>query len=445
MKRVAILLSVLVTIAPCFSVQAQPIVSSGQEESKKMVAAQAATTNEQQTKASLKVEEGDRITLRNRFGPIIVTGTGGDTLEATVSLVRQGTANYKFRVATTRSGRDKVMVTTAVMIPDPMMGSKESKATGVGQVSAPSTPSPRPRAPQPSPPAAVKPPPPQTGAQGAGKPTRPAPRPELSENSPREYLKGVGDIRLEIRLPRNAHIELIDTRRYAITVSGAPSYLTNTRNDVSVTNMDTPISIVSSGDVQASQVGGLEAKTRASNISVRDISGPVSVTTATGSVVVKNSDGDVRAVSISGPISIECAKGRAEAATTNGNITVTGVGGDLEVTSTGGTITFNGALRDGGRYRLKSMSGSVRMFIQREPPGFMATLSSYKGQILLDFELKTELSANTATPDMPSTQGQPVRRTTGRYGEGDARITLDSFSGAVQLARAPSEVWKNCR
>lgn len=441
------MLSVLLAVAPCVSVQAQSTASSGQEESKRRVVTQSATTNEQQTKVSLKIEEGDRITLRNRFGPIIVTGSGGDTLEATVSLVRQGTASYKYRVATTRSGKDRVMVTTAVMVPDQMMSSKESKPAAVGQTSAPSTPAPRSRvSPTVAPAQPVKPPPPpQTGAQGTGRPPRPAPRPELTESSPREYLRGVGDIRLEVRLPRNAHIDLIDSRRYAVITSGNPSYLTNTRNDVSVTNIDTPVSIASSGDVHATKVGGIEAKTRASSVYVKDVSGPVNISTVTGSVVVKEAQGDVRAVSISGTIIIECVRGRAEAGTADGTITLVGIGGDLEATSTGGTIAFTGVIRDGGRYRLKSMSGSVRMLIQREPPGFMATLSSYKGQILLDFELKTELSANTATPDLSATQGQPVRRVTGRFGEGDARISLDSFSGAVQLTRAPSEIWKNCR
>jgi hypothetical protein len=254
----------------------------------------------------------------------------------------------------------------------------------------------------------------------------------------------VGELRLEVKLPRNAHIDLIDSRRYAVTVSGTPSYLTNTRNDVSVANMETPISIISSGDIQASRVGGLEARTRASNVFVNNVNGPVNVSTVTGAVLIKDADSDVRAVSISGPISIECAKGRAEATTTNGVITLTSIGGDLDATTTGGTIVFTGAIREGGRYRLKSMSGIVRMFIQKEPPGFLASLSSYKGQILLDFEMETELSANTATSDLPSTQGQPVRRMVGRYGDGGARITLDSFSGSVQLGRAPAEALKKC-
>lgn len=443
------MLSVLLMAAPCFT-QAQAAARPGQESDKKMtgVTAQATSAGEQTKQVSLKLEEGDRITLRNRFGPIVVTGTGGDSLEATVTEIKKGTTVYKYRISTSRQGKDKIMISTAVTTADQAQGKKESKTTSTAQGVTSASPSTKQQSPQTPPtvqPAQTRPP-----ARVAPRtpPTRPAPppaKPEMKDTPEPDSLRGVGELRLEVRLPRNAHIDLIDSRRYAVITGGTPSYLTNTRNNVSVTNIDKPVSIISSGDVQATRVGGLEAKTRASSVYVNEVSGSVNITTVTGSVVVKEAQGDVRAVSVSGPISIECAKGRAEAGTTNGSITLTGIGGDLDANTTGGTISFTGAIREGGRYRLKSISGVVRMFIQREPPGFLATLSSYKGQILLDFELKTELSASTATSDLPQTQGQPVRRMMGRFGEGDTRINLDSFSGVVQLARAPSEVWKRCR
>jgi hypothetical protein len=451
MKRVAIMLSVLMAVAPCM-VQAQAPIRSGQEAIKQVTGAagQAATAYDEPKQVSFKLEDGERITLRNRFGPIVVTGTGGDTLEAAASLIKQGTIAFKFRISMSRQGKSKIMIATAVTTPGQAMSEKEKKAVGVAQAATPTVPpakqevSQGPQKAQPPQPGA-----PRTGvARGGGSPARPAaraPQAERSETPSQESLRGVGEIKLEVKLPRNARIDLIDSRRYALMSSGSPSYLTNTRNNVSVTNIETPISIISSGDIRATKVGGIEARTRASSIYIKEASGPINISTATGSVVVKEAEGDVRAVSISGPISIECVRGRAEAGTANGSITLTGIGGDLEVTTTGGTISFTGAIREGGRYRLKSMSGDVRMFVQREPPGFLASLSSYKGQIVQDFDLKTELSANTATSDLPSTQGQPLRRMTGRFGEGDARITLDSFSGTVQLGHAPSEVWKRCR
>lgn len=462
MKRVAILLSILMTVAPSASL-AQSASSSGQETGKKRTGVSGGSvsvTTEETKQVSLKLEERDRLTLRNRFGPIVVTGTGGDTLEATATMIKQGTGVYRYKVSTVRMGPDRIMITTVVTTPGQALEeekkdekNKENKKSGVAQGSAAGstprvTPSPQPPpskqtpAPQPTTPA-------QRSAQDAAR--RP-PRQPRTERPPeitlaQDALRGVGDIRLEVKLPRNAHVDLIDSRRYAsgTTPTGVPLYLTNTRNDVQVSNMETPVSIVSSGEVKATKVSGLEARTRAGSVYARDIDGPVNIVTVTGVIVVENADGDVRAVSISGTINVDCARGRAEASTTTGAITILGVGGDLDVTTTGGNVTFTGAIRDGGRYRLKSMTGLVRMLIQKEPGGFLATLSSYKGQILLDFDLSRELSANTATPDLPSTQEQPVRRITGRYGNGDARITLDSFSGNVQLARASSELWKKCR
>ncbi|HEY0322081.1 MAG TPA: hypothetical protein VGC66_14065 [Pyrinomonadaceae bacterium] len=467
MKRVAILLSVLIAVAPC-TLQAQTTASSGQETSKKRtsVSTQTTTVSDGLRQASLKIEEGDRITLRNRFGPIVVTGIGGDTLEATATELKQGTGGYKVHLIASRSG-EKIMIAAAVTTPGQAQNEKEDKATVTARGSGASVvaaapksaqqPAPKPAQPTPSPrPAQAVGKGTGTGTgQGTGtgigigrtpRPPRP-PRPPVMATPSAEALRGVTDIKLEVKLPRNAHIDLIDSRRYAsgTTASGAPSYLTNTRNDVSVTNIDTPVSIISSGDVQAAKVGAVEVKTRAGNVQVKDIEGPVSITTVTGAIIARDANGDVRAVSISGTISIECARGRTEATTTDGIITLTGIGGDLDATTTGGTISFTGAIREGGRYRLKSMSGLVRMLIQKEPPGFVASLSSYKGQIQQDFEMKTELSANTATSDLPQTQGQPVRRMMGRYGDGNARITLDSFSGTVQLGRAPSQVWKKCQ
>lgn len=456
MKRVAILLSILVMVAPC-SVLGQGSASTGQDANKKRAGAvtQTAMADDQPAKVSVKIAEGERVILRNRFGPIIVTGVGGETLEAAATVTRQGTSKIKLHLLATRPAQEKVMIATAVSIPGQAQGKGEGK--GISSTSSSTSSSragsgqqPPMQAQQTAPAQPQQPPQPRPGAQGGRTERTPraprAPRPPRAEGTPApDTIRGVGEIRLEVKLPQNARIELIDSRRYAVITSGTPNYLTNSRNDVTITNVETPVSIISSGDVQASNVAGIEARTRAGNVTVRNIEGPVSITTVTGAIVVRDAGADVRAVSISGAISIECARGRIDATTANGIITLAGIGGDLEAVTTGGSISFTGAIRDGGRYRLKSMSGPVRMFIQKEPPGFQASVSSYKGQIAVDFPLKLELSANTATSDLPSTQGQPVRRMTGRYGDADARITLDSFSGMVQLARTPSEGLKKCR
>jgi hypothetical protein len=448
MKRVAILLSVLIAVAPCLA-QSQTTSSSGQNENKKRAGlpgtAQTTPANNQSARASVKIAEGERIILRNRFGPIVVTGGKGDTVEATATLTQHGTGAYKFQVVTSRPAKDKIMITTDVTTASQAKAEQKEKGMLPGQSSGTGGPSPQP---PPKPQPAQSPstlPQPRPGAGGGSNTTRVSRAARPDRTPPLESLRGVGEIKLEVKLPHDARIELVDSRRYAIVTSGTPSYLTNTRNNVTVTNIDTPVSIVSSGEVQVTKVGAVEVKTRAGNIQVRDVAGLVTVSTVMGAIQVQGTDGDVRAVSVSGPISIECARGRIEASTTNGTITLSGIGGDVDASTTGGGITFTGAIRDDGRYRLRSMSGQVRMLIQREPPGFLASLSSYKGQMVVGFQLKTELSASTATSDLPATQGQPVRRLMGRFNDGGARITLDSFSATVELGRASSEAWKKCK
>jgi hypothetical protein len=472
MKRVAILLSLLMMVAPR-SALAQSGAASTQGEGKDRQSITAGQTSDgQPPKLSLKIEEGQKVVLRNRFGPIVVTGVGGDTMDATATVIKQGTGAFKIHLVASRPTQDRVMIATAVASSATPQGKGEAKVVARSSVSTstniqtniqtktqtntqtttkpvkPAKPSPKPK---PAPKQTVQPappPPPPASAQGQSvprvRPARPVP-PRPAPPPPLDSLRGVGEIRLEVKLPRNARVELIDSRRYAIVASGNPTYLTNTRNDVVVTNVGTPVSVVSSGDVQATNIAGIEVRTRAGNVIVKEVDGPVSIVTVTGSVLVRDAGGDARVVSISGPISIECAKGRIEASTTNGTITLSGIGGDVEATTTGGTITFTGAIRDNGRYRLRSMMGHVRMLIQKDPPGFQASVSSYKGLISVEFPLKLELSANPATPDLAATEGQPVRRMVGRYGDADARITLDSFSGTVQLGRAPADGPKKCR
>ena len=189
-------------------------------------------------------------------------------------------------------------------------------------------------------------------------------------------------------------------------------------------------------------------QTRAGSVYVEDVAGPIEIKSVTGGITVREAGGDVRAVSITGSVSIECARGRVEASTTNSLITLKSLGGDLEATSSGGAISFTGAIREGGRYRLKSMSGPVLMMIQPDAPGFTAIMSSYQGQIITDFDLRTELAPGTPTPEPPVALDQRTRRMMGHYGEGegrDARITLDSFSGTVKLGKAQPAEFKKCR
>jgi DUF4097 and DUF4098 domain-containing protein YvlB len=137
-----------------------------------------------------------------------------------------------------------------------------------------------------------------------------------------------------------------------------------------------------------------------------------------------------------GSIEVRCAKGRAEVSSASGSITLTGVGGDADASTASGEVIFTGLLRANGTYRLKSLSGEVLMTIQPDAPGFTATLSTYSGGLDTDFPLKVE---------NPVQRGPINRRLTGQFGDGQAKIALDSFSGTVKIAKGTASALKACK
>jgi DUF4097 and DUF4098 domain-containing protein YvlB len=142
----------------------------------------------------------------------------------------------------------------------------------------------------------------------------------------------------------------------------------------------------------------------------------------------------VRANSATGDIGIQCAKGRVDASSASGSITLVGIGGDAEASTASGSVSFTGAIRD-GNYRFKSLSGEVSMTIQPDVAGFTATLTTYNGNIETEFPIKVESPL----------QGPINRRITGRYGDGRAKLSLDSFNGTVKIAKATAAALKECK
>jgi DUF4097 and DUF4098 domain-containing protein YvlB len=301
-----------------------------------------------------------------------------------------------------------------------------------------------------------------------------------------------GEIDLEVRLPSYAEIESVKTGSGDVEVTridGAVRINSGSGNlkiskvssltaaagsgDISVDTAERQVTVTTgSGDVHVSHVGSLEArsgsgdfvvddvggsanlqansgdvtaknmkgdfiaKVISGDVNLEDVAGLVNLTLTSGDVKVRNVGRDVRIVSVSGNIDVTCAKGHVEVSSASGSINLTGMRGDVDATTTSGGINFTGAIRAAGRYRLKATSGDVQMAIPVDTPGFTATLSSYSGEMETDFPLTVESPL----------QGGPInRRIIGRYGNGQAQISLDSFSQTVKLTKAESGVAGDCK
>lgn len=246
-------------------------------------------------------------------------------------------------------------------------------------------------------------------------------------------------VNLEVKVPRYAEIESVESSTGEIDVSDmdAAVAISNGTGAVKVTRVGSLKVNTRGGEIIAREIkGDLIARSTHGDMTIESVSGSVDVAATNGDVQVRNASGDVRANMATGDIDVHCVKGRAELNSASGSIMIIGASGDVEATTASGDVTFKGAIRANGRYRLKSISGEVMMFIQPDAPGFTATLITYSGDIETAFPLKVE------TP----LQGGPInRRISGRYGNGGTQITLDSFSGAVGLSKGSPAEWKQCK
>src|SRR5215813_1498182 len=149
-------------------------------------------------------------------------------------------------------------------------------------------------------------------------------------------------IHLEVSLPRKANIAMIRVMR----------------SNVEVENVETPLAISGGqSSIVLRHVGPVEVHTRSGNIEIEDARGLVNVTTSTGAIHLLSPKSEVRALSIVGPIEIRCARGHVDVGNTNAPIDIYDSVGDVDAVAATSNVRFIGALQEGRRYFLKSMSG----------------------------------------------------------------------------------------
>jgi hypothetical protein len=230
-----------------------------------------------------------------------------------------------------------------------------------------------------------------------------------------------GEIFFEVRVPRYALLECIKVFR----------------SEVLVYDVDNPVVVDGQRSIiRIGRVRSAEVHTSTGNIEVESVAGRVDVVTTSGAIRVNQVLGDVRALSVSGRIEIQCVRGKVDASNTDAPIILNGVAGDVTASATYSNLLVRGPLRSGGTYSLKSLSGSVQLELPPSTKGFTALLSSYTGAVESAFALKR---VEGAAP------GTSSKRLIGRYGDGQAQITLDSFDGTVRLVKGAANLGINCK
>ena len=227
-------------------------------------------------------------------------------------------------------------------------------------------------------------------------------------------------VHLEIRVPRHTQLKDIEVWR----------------SEVEISDLDTGVAV--SGDrsrVILRRVDAVKVHTTSGDVEIDGVNELASVVTTSGSIRATRSRKLIVAVSITGPIEVKCSAGRVDVSNTGAPIVLENIDGDVDAIATNSNVRLTSGIREGGRYYLKSMSGRVEMVLPSNTRGFEAALSSYQGTVETDFKLVTK----------PTTDNTQSRRVAGRFGNGKAQILLDSFEGAVRLARIDAQSIPTCK
>lgn len=161
------------------------------------------------------------------------------------------------------------------------------------------------------------------------------------------------------------------------------------------------------------------------NVRVVGGSGAVSVRSVMGEITVEKASGRVNATTVNEGIRLSNVTGDITAETTNGDIVIENAqGAALEASTVNGDLTFNGAVRDGGAYRLTTHSGDIRAGLGGATNATVF-VRTFQGDFSSDFPIQ-----------LPAGQGDNgAKRFNFTLGNGSARIEVQSFNGDIHLAR----------
>jgi len=148
-------------------------------------------------------------------------------------------------------------------------------------------------------------------------------------------------------------------------------------------------------------------------ITVHDATGRVEVNGVNKGLVLRNVSGDIAAETV------------------NGSIVLDGIeSSDVEAVTVNGRVAYEGTIRDRGRYRFGTHSGSITVSVPERSNATVAAVT-YQGTFSSRFGLPAgALNGGTTTP---------ARRANFALGSGSAKIEAESFQGNIVLAR-PGDV-----
>ena len=168
--------------------------------------------------------------------------------------------------------------------------------------------------------------------------------------------------------------------------------------------------------------GGLLIRTVEGNVQVRGGRGTVRAHSVDGMVEVEDVAGDVVASSADDDVVIRSVRGSVRIENVDGDIRLRDVEADrIEAMTVDGDVGFDGVLRAGGEYRLRTHDGDLTVRIP-DAPDVRVLVSTHEGEFQSDFPVTLDRLRG----------GREFRFT---LGEGSAELRLEAFDGEIRLLR----------
>ncbi len=176
-------------------------------------------------------------------------------------------------------------------------------------------------------------------------------------------------------------------------------------------------------DVTMEGVGGdVAVETTRGDIDVRGGSGVISLKSVDGEIALSRAKGHIEMRAVNEGLHLSDVSGDVSAETVNGGVVLERIdSSNVDVYTVNGDIAYDGPIRDKGVYRMTTHNGLISVAVP-EKANATITVRTYSGEFRASFPVKLE-DQNTR------------KRFTLTFGNGDARLELESFSGTIALRR----------
>jgi DUF4097 and DUF4098 domain-containing protein YvlB len=230
-----------------------------------------------------------------------------------------------------------------------------------------------------------------------------------------KYADQLREVRYTLTVPRKVNLD-VDTRAGHITIA----------------DIDGPVTATTAGGhISGGHVGGVaKIQTAGGHIQLTDSTGPATLKTAGGHITIGDVGGDLIAETAGGHINTGHVHGAVKARTAGGHIEIKQADGAIEAKTVGGSIQARIAAQPKSASYLETSAGSVTLEIANNVK-LDVDAESMGGGVYSDFPLQSE---SASSDDEPSWARNRTLR--GRVNGGGPKVEVRTSHGRIKLTKA---------